>query len=216
MQEPELLSESRDLLVVGKPAGWLVHAVGTQAPDLVTWAGKSGLGRVRPAHRLDLDTSGVVLLARNVATAGALGTALAEGRVEKRYLGLVFDHPADSGVIDVELADARRGRPLPARTEWKIAERVGRFSLLDLHPTTGRKHQLRRHLHGAGHPLVGDTLYPVRPFRKVPGFPHRLWLHASSLTLPDGRVFRAPLPRELEEHLRLLRGAGPGAPPEAT
>lgn len=205
MQEPDLLVESRDLLVVNKPAGWLVHAVGTQAPDLVSWASAQGLGRVRPAHRLDLDTSGVVLLARNVATAGALGTALAEGRVEKRYLGLVFESPTDEGVIDVPLVDARRGRPLPTRTEWRVAERLGRFTLLELHPMTGRKHQLRRHLHGAGHPLVGDVLYPMKPFRKVPGFPHRLWLHAASLTLPDGRVFTAPLPSELAEHLVLLR-----------
>jgi 23S rRNA-/tRNA-specific pseudouridylate synthase len=205
VQTPDLLLETRDLLVVNKPAGWLVHAVGTQAPDLVTWASTSGLGRVRPAHRLDLDTSGVVLLARNALAAGSLGTALAEGQVEKRYLGLVFESPADTGMIDVPLVDARRGRPLPTRTEWRVVERLGRFTLLELQPLTGRKHQLRRHLHGIGHPLVGDVLYPMRPFRKVPGFPHRLWLHAAKLTLPDGRTFTAPLPPELAAHLAVLR-----------
>lgn len=209
MEEPQVVAEAADLVAVNKPVGWVVHPVGTERPDLLAWARSRGLGRLRPAHRLDLDTSGLVLLARSSEAAAALGAAFTAGTVRKRYLALVYDLPPAEGVLDAPLADARRGRPLPAVTRYATVEVLGRFALLELWPETGRKHQLRRHLHGAGHPIVGDREYPVRPFRKVPGFPGRLWLHAAELHLPTGRHFAAPLPEALAAHLTLLRGPVP-------
>ncbi len=201
-----MVAREPDVIVLDKPAGWLVHPVGTDVPDLVTWARAEGLGRLRPAHRLDLDTSGLVVLARTAAAAAAVGVELMEGTVHKRYQALVYDVPDAEGVVELALADARRGRPLPARTRWRCDERLGRFAFLSLWPETGRKHQLRRHLLAIGHPVVGDREYAVRPFRKVPGFPGRLWLHAAELRLASGRGWSAPLPDVLVAHLALLRG----------
>lgn len=190
-----------------------MHPVGTAAPDLLAWAGSQGLGRLRPAHRLDLDTSGVVLFGRNVEATAALGAAFTAGAVQKAYLALVFELPPIEGVFDAPLADARRGRPLPAITRFETVEQLGRFTLLRLRPETGRKHQIRRHLHAAGHPIVGDREYPMRPFRKVPAFPGRLWLHAARLELPDGLVVDSPLPEVLRVQLEALRGPGAAVPP---
>ncbi len=89
-------------------------------------------------------------------------------------------------------------------TRYALAEALGAFSLLRVRPETGRKHQIRRHLHGIGLPLVGDTRYRGR-FRPVPGFPGRLFLHAWRLSLPDGRSFESPLPPELEACILELR-----------
>lgn len=205
MPDPIVLAQTRDQLVLNKPAGWVVHPVGTDAADLLTWASAQGLGRLRPAHRLDRDTSGVVLFGRTRERTAELGAWFTEGVVKKTYLALVYDAPPDAGLIDIPLPDARRGRPLEARTRFEVVERLGRFALVRLTPETGRKHQLRRHLLAIGHPIVGDTEYGVRPFRKVPAFPGRLWLHASRLELPDGAVMSAPLPAELEAHLDVLR-----------
>ncbi len=211
--EPSILFQRRDLVAIDKPEGWLVHPVGTTAPDLLAWAGSQGLGRLRPAHRLDLDTSGVVLFGRNVESTAALGAAFTAGTVQKAYLALVFDLPPWEGVFDTPLADARRGRPLAAITRYETVAQLGRFALLRLRPETGRKHQLRRHLHAAGHPIVGDREYPVRPFRKVPAYPGRLWLHAARLMLPDGLVVDSPLPESLQRQLDVLRGLGGEPPP---
>jgi 23S rRNA pseudouridine955/2504/2580 synthase len=203
--DPSLLLQTDTLLAVAKPTGWVVHPVGTTAPDLLSWAGTQGLGRLRPAHRLDLETSGVVLFGRTRESTAELGGWFTEGRVAKAYLALVFDLPPDSGVIDLPLSDARRGHPLEARTRYETVERLGRFALLRLCPETGRKHQLRRHLLALGHPMVGDPEYRPRTFRKVPGYPGRLWLHAAEVRLPDGTCITAPLPPELVVHLEVLR-----------
>jgi 23S rRNA pseudouridine955/2504/2580 synthase len=103
-----------------------------------------------------------------------------------------------------------------AVTRYRLEAWLGPFSLLTVRPETGRKHQIRRHLQTIGHAVVGDDRYPPRRFRKVPGFPGRLWLHANELTLPDGRRFRAPLAAELDDHLRLLLEMNEGAPLDIT
>ena len=100
----------------------------------------------------------------------------------------------------------RRGRPLPAVTRYRHREALGGFSLVEARPETGRKHQIRRHLHGIGHPIVGDERYRPRRFKAVPGYPGRLWLHAAALELPDGHTIVAPLPPALMDHLDRLRG----------
>ncbi len=165
------------------------------------------LGRrqaLRPVHRLDRPTSGVLLCSPNPRTRAEVGAMFADGSVKKEYRALVHGNADRTGEVDRPLMDGRRGRKLPATTRWRRLRAYLRLTYLSVLPETGRKHQIRRHLRGVGHPLVGDDRYgPSRPPR-VPGFPYRLWLHAIRLDLPDGRTFECPLPMELQKHLDLL------------
>jgi len=206
--KPRLITCDGDLWVLDKPSGFAVHAVaGATAPDLMAWA-RGSLGApagLAPIHRLDLDASGLVLCAADSSLRGELGRWFADGEVHKEYMALAWGRVHKKGTIRRQLKDPRRRRFLPAVTRYQCLEWLGGFSLLALTPETGRRHQLRRHLHGIGHALVGDRRYRPRRFRAVPGFPGRLWLHAVRLALPDGRSYEAPLPAELERHLVVLR-----------
>ena len=210
--EPQFLDVDDDLVVIDKPAGWLVHPAGTTDPDVLAWLARAMPDTLRPVHRLDKETSGLVVFARRADVAGVMGTALAGGRLHKVYEAVVLGKMEGEGVIDTPLSDSRRGRELEARTQYKVLEVIGNFTWLSLSPITGRKHQLRKHLQGIGHPIVGDTRYPPPTFVRVPAFPRRLWLHARSITMPDGRVLDCPLPAQLQEHLQALRDL---APPKA-
>lgn len=204
MSEPVLLSCDADLVAVDKPSGWLVHPVGTEAPDVLAWLdGQDVPADVVPVHRLDLETSGVVLFAPK-GGAARWAKLFEEGRVEKHYRALVFGNTRDKGVIRRPLADGRRGDALEATTRYRTLEHFAKASLIDVRPETGRKHQIRRHFQGIGHAVVGDTRYRPRGKPTVPGFPGRLWLHAATLAI-DGRAFEAPLPAELVGHLGVLR-----------
>ncbi len=156
-------------------------------------------------HRLDRETSGLVLASPDASLRAELGDLFASGAVHKEYQALVFGRCHEKGVVRRALADGRRGRPLPAVTRYRLLEWLGPLSLVRARPEHGRKHQIRRHLQAIGHAIVGDERYPPPRFRRVPGYPGRLWLHASRLELPDGRVWEAPLPPELAAHLDLLR-----------
>lgn len=205
---PALLARDGDLWALAKPAGMLVHpAADDDSVDLLAWA-REALGApptLTLVHRLDKDTSGVVLCARDGAAAAPLAACFAQGEVDKGYLALVHGGLPAAGRIDRPLADARRGRPLPAATRFEREAALGPFTLVRLAPETGRKHQLRAHLHQIGHSIVGDRRYGPRRPPPVPASPGRLWLHAASLALPDGRRFEAPLPPELAAHLDTLR-----------
>ena len=97
-------------------------------------------------------------------------------------------------------------------TRYRTLEWLGSFSLLAVRIETGRKHQIRRHLHGIGHPVIGDPRHgPRRPVR-VPGWPGRLWLHARVLVLPGGETFEDPLPRELLASLDAMRSGAREVP----
>jgi len=207
-ESPQFIAKQGSLWVVSKPSGWAVHpARGLEAPDLVSWA--RGQDRdVAPVHRLDRDTSGVVLLSPDAGLRAQLGQAFADGLVQKTYRALVAGVPPKGGTIRRPLMDRRRGRKLSAETRFRRIEVYGGFAYLELEPHTGRRHQLRRHLRGLGHPIVGDRRYGPRHPRSVPGFPGRLWLHALRLVLPDGTAFEAPLPAVLQDHLTLLAADG--------
>lgn len=202
---------SEGLWIVSKPAGWLVHpANGTDAPNLVDWLVSQGASsEVAPVHRLDLLTSGIVLYSDSKQVRGAVGRLFAEGQIEKRYVALVHGRTRAKGIIKTPLDDGRRGRPLTALTRYRTREHLGGFSLVSVRPATGRKHQIRRHMHSIKRPIVGDERYRTKKFVPVPAFPGRLWLHAERLTLPDGRSFAVPLASELADHLRVLRAPTP-------
>ncbi|MBW2731274.1 MAG: RluA family pseudouridine synthase [Deltaproteobacteria bacterium] len=204
---PRCLHHTGTLLVLDKPSGMAVHrASGDESADLTSWAMEHYDAGMAPAHRLDRDTSGVVLLSSCPRERAELNQLFAQGDVHKTYLALVLGATRKKGVISRPLPDARRGRALDATTRYKRLEAFGSASLLEVRPETGRKHQIRRHLHTIGHPLVGDRRYRDPRRRRVFAFPGRLWLHACQLELPHGRVFSSPLPKMLTEHLELLRG----------
>jgi 23S rRNA pseudouridine1911/1915/1917 synthase len=173
----EVIFEDADLLVINKPAGLVCHP--TKDGEWSSLIGRTRLylGTEKPAHlinRLDRETSGVVLAAKNPAAAGLLGKIWESRSVEKKYLAIV--HGAvekEEGSIDLPLGKDEASpvavkncvRPdgAGAVTEYRVERRFrradGEFTLLRVRPKTGRKHQIRIHLAALGHPVVGDKLY---------------------------------------------------------
>jgi tRNA pseudouridine65 synthase len=205
------------IVAVDKPAGLLVHRTGLDAGEtrFALQMLRDQLGRpVWPVHRLDKGTSGVLLFALDSATAGLLGRRFESGQaLRKAYHAVVRGWPPDAGEIDHPLRrlddDARAGRDevLAARSRFRVLERwtlplpdrgfaTTRFALVELQPLTGRRHQLRRHMKHAAHPIVGDATHGKGPLnRSVAALlgVARLWLHAQSVELDhpaDGRPLR--------------------------
>lgn len=168
------------LLVVHKPAGLLVHRSPIDKHETefaLQYAREmNGGGHVYPAHRLDRPTSGVLVFARDPQTASTLGNLMMAGEVSKTYLAMVRGWLPEQGLIDHPLRDEpedrrRKGEPQSLReartryrrlatTEIPIAiegHPTSRYSLVELYPETGRKHQLRRHMKHIGHPIIGDA-----------------------------------------------------------
>jgi tRNA pseudouridine32 synthase/23S rRNA pseudouridine746 synthase len=177
------------LVAVDKPAGMLaVPGRGETRQDCVAARVQERFDDALVVHRLDMATSGLMLFARGIAVQRALGHAFARREVHKRYVavvdGLVAD---DAGEIELPLGadwpnrprqkiDREAGKPSLTRYRVLVRDAQANTSRLELEPVTGRTHQLRVHLHGIGHPIIGDTLYAA------PAHP-RLLLHASSISL---------------------------------
>lgn len=213
MSEPYVLAREGSLWVLDKPAGFAAHETGDPSvPDVVTWAIEHAGAppSLAPIHRLDRETSGVLLCSDDPELRARLGGRFARGEVKKTYRALVHGRTHGKGIVRRPLIDRRRGRPVPALTRWRRLAVYGRVSLLEVRPETGRAHQIRRHLQGIGHPVVGDERYPPKRFLAVAGFPGRLWLHASSIEI-EGLRYEAPLPPELAAHLALLEAKLSGA-----
>lgn len=233
--EPVILFEDADMLVVDKPAGLVVHSDGrTTEPTLSDWiikkypackdvGGLHTLDSERYApragilHRLDRETSGVIVVAKNDETFYFLQRQFLDHTVQKIYNAFVHGVPPDKeGVIDAPIGRSKsdfrrwttghdaRGTLRGAETHYRILKENGTFSFLELHPKTGRTHQLRVHLLALGHPILCDTRYDSPTGL---GF-QRLALHALSLSikLPKGerKTFSAPLPEDFTEALSAL------------
>lgn len=221
----DLAYESPEVLVVMKPAGIVVHpgagrSAGTLANGLVArYPELIGLGETHRwglVHRLDRDTSGLLMVARTQAAHEALQAELKARRVGRTYLALAagrFD--AATGTIDAPIGrDPRHPTRMAVRRDGRIARTHYRrraewedVTLLEVTLETGRTHQIRVHLASIGSPLVGDTTYGGGVV--AAGDPGRVWLHASMLRFPDvgsGRevVVSAPLPSELRDSLEAL------------
>lgn len=213
MSEPVLLSCDDGLVVVNKPPGWVAHAAHhSEQFDVQAWLStQSGLpASLAPLHRLDRDTSGLLLYGSPGARKEAILAAFTDRTVKKSYLALVYGRPHKKGIVRKALADSGKSKVgRAATTRFTTVRQLGGFALVDVRPETGRKHQIRRHLQLIGHAVVGDTRYRQRPFKPVPAFPGRLWLHAHTLDLPDGTHLEAPLPPELAHHLEVLEGNVP-------
>jgi 23S rRNA pseudouridine1911/1915/1917 synthase len=233
--QPEItvpvIYEDEDLLVVDKPAGLVVHPAAGHADgtlvnallgraDADQFGGIAGVRRPGIVHRLDRDTSGLLMVARTDRAQHALMAQLKARRVKKTYLALVHgDVAAAVGRIEAPIGrDPRRRTRMavvpdgrPATTGYRVAERFGDWTLLELDLVTGRTHQIRVHLEAIGHPVAGDPLYGTGTSSRGPDGLARLFLHAWRLELTSpsrGELIRvrAPLPAELESVLDRLRG----------
>lgn len=245
---PTILYEDTDVLVINKPAGLIVHSDGRTKelsvaewalaayPSLANvgepWTSPQGEVILRPGivHRLDRDTSGVLVLAKRQEAYLFLKQQFQERTTEKKYRAFVYGHPFEEhGVIEAEIVRIRAVPPRwgvaregeknktekkhrAAITEWRVISRGAdpntgeKAALIEVEPKTGRTHQIRVHMKHVNHPVVCDSLYAKgRPC--ILGF-SRTALHALSLSLslPSGerRTFEAPLPHDFTEGLRQL------------
>ncbi len=224
----DILFENEDLMVVNKPAGMvvhpaaghshgtLVHAALGHAPEMTGIGGEKRPGVV---HRLDRDTSGIILLAKNDRAHRWLQDQFRLRKTKKIYLALVDGKPpTPSGRIEAAIGRDPAQRKLMAVTslnkgrqavsEYRTLEEFPHHTLLEVHPITGRTHQIRVHLAFLGCPVAGDRVYGHRhlslPLK-------RQFLHAAQITIllpgeSKGRTFQAPLAAELQGALEMLRG----------
>ena len=215
-----ILYEDEDLAVVEKPAGMVVHpAAGNEDGTLVNallhhLSNLSGIGgEMRPGivHRLDKDTSGLLLVAKNDAAHLALSQQLQDRLMEKHYRAVVEGRMKEmEGVIDAPIARSQKDRKRmaidpagrPSVTEWKVLKELKNATLLDVHLITGRTHQIRVHMASIHHPVAGDPIYGFK--KGVPA--SRLLLHAYSLsfthpTTGQRMTFTAPLPEAFQKDL---------------
>ena len=214
-----VLYEDDEVLALNKPAGLAVQG-GTKTTrhvDRLLSAWGEGLERPRLVHRLDRDTSGVLLLGKTPGAAAKLAGAFAKRRAKKTYWAIVIGNPKpEEGVIELHLAkrgvgdremvvpaDPKEPDAEPAETEYLTVSRAGpRAAWMALRPHTGRTHQLRAHMKAIGHPILGDPKYGDEASRELAqGL--KLQLHARRLDLEHpshGRlVVEAPLSREVRE-----------------
>lgn len=233
----DIIYEDENVIAVNKPAGLLVHRTSKDEEDtLAAWLVKHypPISRVgddparRPGivHRLDRDTSGVMLTAKNQETFTYLKKQFQDRNVKKVYRALVYGKMSDArGVIDkpISLKPGTVKRTVhggkmtkDAITEYKVLETFKDFTWVEVMPKTGRTHQVRIHLASINHPVVGDPLYGKQKNKiTIPGVTRQM-LHAYSLefSLPGGKRIHAvaDLPEDMEVVLTYLRGIDPPQP----
>jgi 23S rRNA pseudouridine1911/1915/1917 synthase len=230
-----ILYQDREIAVINKPPGMVVHPAAGHGDSTMVNAllfhldSLSGIGgELRPGivHRLDKDTSGVMIVAKNDRAHRALSEAWRTDAVRKEYLALVYGTPKESrGSIEKaigrdprdrkRMAVLRGGRA--ARTDYQVVERFRYLALLQCLLRTGRTHQIRVHLKSIGHPIVGDPVYSGPQWRGIPdkklqkllsSFPRQA-LHAARITFPhpgsgEPMTFEAPLPDDFAGLLEQL------------
>lgn len=210
MNTPKTIFEDTDFIVAEKPAGLVTYDVkGTEpslaefykdkiAPDLLAqMADRGGL-----VHRLDKDTSGLILIAKNEATLINLQSQFKEHTVKKEYVAVVHGKVEKGGTIKLPIGRQNIGKMTisaaktkEAETSFEITKYIGENTLLRVNPKTGRTHQIRVHLKSIGHPVVGDKLYGL-PDKAI-----RMMLHATKITFAHPRsghklTFESPTPTE--------------------
>jgi len=214
--------EDDHLLVIDKPAGVVVHpapghATGTLVHGLVARDARGG-DPERPGivHRLDRDTSGLLVVARSERAHRRLSRLMRDRAIDRRYLALAHGAMPPALTVDRPVGRDRRSRTRmstatergrPAVTHLRRLETVGRYTLVEARLETGRTHQIRVHLEAVGHPVAGDPLYGRRPDELGIG---RQFLHAARLSLPhpetgEPLVVESPLPPDLAAALERAR-----------
>ncbi|MDR0591424.1 MAG: RluA family pseudouridine synthase [Candidatus Nomurabacteria bacterium] len=213
-RELPVIYEDDDVVVVNKPAGVLSHTKGDSCDESTVADYLRPLNQDQPetnrtgiVHRLDRDTSGVMIGAKNEKARAKLQAQFSQRKAKKTYYAVVEGHlKNDQAIIDLPI---RRNAKRPtaflveaggreAVTKYQVKEFNNKYTLVELKPQTGRTHQLRVHLAHLGRPIVGDRVYGHEA--------DRLYLHAAELeiTLPNGerKVFKSPLPKEFKELAR--------------
>ena len=204
---PEILHRDERIIVLNKPAGLLsVPGIGPEKADCLAARIAAAFPGARIVHRLDRDTSGVIVMALDAEAHRQLSVQFQDRLVEKKYIAIAAGViERDEGSIDLplrkdlddpprQIIDHEHGRP--AVTRWRVLERGTDRTRVELSPRTGRSHQLRLHLKTLGHPILGDDLYAPPD---VLAMADRLMLHALSLSIvhpatADLRTFQAPCP----------------------
>jgi 23S rRNA pseudouridine1911/1915/1917 synthase len=232
----DILFEDESVLVIDKPAGLPMHTTAKFWRNTLVALLRERYPheQMEIAHRIDRETSGVLLIARNRQNASFLTRAFARRAVEKTYLALVKGHPPDEGKIDMPLrlldtksrimmGPAKDGSGLTAVTQYRVVRRLREHALCEARPLTGRQHQIRVHFASIGHPIVGDKLYgaseelfmrsceePLTPelLACFDGLPRHA-LHAHRLTFPHpvgqhAVTIESPLPADLAAHIATL------------
>jgi len=242
MEDVQIIYEDDDIIAVNKPAGLLVHPAENSKSEarnpkqftLVDWLVKNypeiknvgdsstGSGQERPGivHRLDKDTSGVLLVAKNQKSFEYLKSQFKEKKIKKTYLALMQGQLKEkNGIIDLPIGKSKKdfrkkvaqvktaGKTREAVTEYRVIKKFRNYTLAEVSPKTGRTHQIRVHLKAIGYPVVCDKLYGPKK-QECPFGLTRHFLHASSLelTLPNGARIKleADLPDDLQNVLNML------------
>jgi 23S rRNA pseudouridine1911/1915/1917 synthase len=231
----DVVYEDADVLVVDKPSGLVVHPSpghwsGTHVNALLArdtaYGGIAGVERPGIVHRLDRDTSGLLMVAKTDAAQTSLMAQLKARRVKKTYLALVQGSvQAAAGRIEAPIGRDPRNRQRmavvpdgrPSVTGYRVRERFAGWTLLEMDLVTGRTHQIRVHVAALGHPVAGDAVYGTGTARRGPDGLERLFLHAWRLVFAKpatGDLVRveAPLPAGLEDVLARLRDTAADLP----
>ncbi|HNU96744.1 MAG TPA: RluA family pseudouridine synthase [Candidatus Portnoybacteria bacterium] len=216
--------EDNDILVINKPAHLLVHPVSRfakatrdESETLIEFL-VSKYPNAELVHRLDQDTSGIMVVAKNHQTAEFLKQQFKDRIIKKKYVALVYGILKEKkGIIVKSISKSRKrggsqttapiGKNREAITRYEIIQEFPSYSLLEVSPETGRTHQIRVHLASIGHPIVGDDKYKFKRQKTIAGL-NRQFLHAKylKLSLLDGEIkeFYAELPEELSNILKNL------------
>ncbi len=236
MNDIKVIYEDGSLMMIDKPAGWVVNRAESVKEETIQDWFENKCSRFKVdqkialreqcsiksefydkggvVHRLDKDTSGVMVLAKTPEAYEKLKLQFLERKTVKKYVALVHgEFKEQEGVVSTPIE--RRGMKFfvggdlskTAVTEWRALHRVGPYTLVELTPHTGRTHQLRVHMRHLGHPIVSDSIYGNRKtWKKDLQFCPRLFLHAKSLEIThpvtgEKMAFEVQLPKELEKVL---------------
>ena len=228
----DILYEDNDLLVVNKPKGMVVHpAAGHTSGTIVnallyhckdSLSGINGVIRPGIVHRIDMDTTGVIIACKNDASHNCIAAQLKEHSITRRYYAIVHGNlKEDEGVIDAPIGRDPNNRKRMAInhkngknavTHYKVLERFGRFTWIECRLETGRTHQIRVHMASIGHPLLGDALYgPTKcPYQLQGQTLHAYVLGFIHPSTGEYMEFQAPLPDYFEDLLKKLRQSSAG------
>lgn len=223
-----VLYEDERLIAINKPHGLLVHRspIAREVRDAAVQLLRDQIGqRVYPAHRLDRKTAGVLLFTKDPSDNGWLQSLFMQGQISKTYIAVARGYIPENGLIDYPLR--HEDKLQEARTQYRLLQKfeiplpfnghpTSRYSLVELQPTTGRFHQLRKHLAHIRHPIIGDRPHGCnkqnRLWKETLQLPTML-LHAAALSFqrPDGKriAIEAPFQAEFEAALQLLHRQHP-------
>jgi len=206
-----IIYEDEQLLVVDKPSGMLVIPTPKKETNTLTDLLNMDLDargietNAYPCHRLDRETSGLIVYAKGKAVQQFVMDEFKRRAVKKTYIAFAQGAvKGPTGAITRNIYDKNKGRSIPAVTKYKVVERKGGFSVLEVEPVTGRTNQIRIHLKDIGHPIVGESLYAFRKDYKLRF--KRVALHAHKIEFKHpvmkGRMsFQSPLPKDMSDFL---------------